>query len=622
MNAASDPNLTELVAGLADRETRASKAALLAKRLGAHDLMILLRDPELDVLRPAPGFPQTLAGGPTWTELFSRCDSEGAFRTAVAHPKPGRLEPADVWVGAERTVLMLIGGEPRSRASEVAAFAPLMMALLHAEAREDAAIARASAAGDLTRRATTLASSLDQARAQLATNARSLRDALSESARLNGELRLLNDTLEQRVQEEIADRMKAEEALRQAQKMEAIGQLTGGVAHDFNNLLTVIMGGLDNMARSLESGRDSDHHRLRRSMDMAMQSAQRAAVLTSRLLAFSRRQPLNPKTLQVDGLVRDISELLQRAMGEHISFEVVGAPGLWPALADPNELEQALLNLAVNARDAMPDGGKLTIETANVFLDEAYLATIPEPVSAGQYVMIAVSDTGEGMDGETLARVFEPFFTTKETGKGTGLGLSQVYGFARQSGGHVRIYSEAGHGTTAKLYLPRSHEQLTAPNAQRAALDLSLLRGTETVLLVEDDEGVRAYSSGVLRELGYEVLEASDAATALAVLDSRPRIDLLFTDVVLPGGVHGRKLADEVRLRMPGVVVLFTSGYTRNAIVHNGRLDPGVQLITKPFTYEELAERVRRALDAVSSSDLTSGPNLAGSTDPRRDRRT
>ncbi len=503
-------------------------------------------------------------------------------------------------------MLLLIGGEHRVRAEEVAEAAGLLIALLQSEAREEAAAASARSAGDATRRALALASSLDQARSQLASNARSLREALAEAARLNRELRALNETLEQRVQEEIAERMKAESALRQAQKMEAIGQLTGGVAHDFNNLLTVIMGGLDNIARQLDAGSaDRDDARLRRAVEMATQSAERAATLTSRLLAFSRRQALDPKPLKADRLVHDIGELLQRSIGEHIILELVASAGLWPAFADPNELEQALLNLAVNARDAMPEGGKLTIETQNVFLDDAYLSTVPEPVSPGQYVMLAVSDTGHGMDGDTLSRVFEPFFTTKETGKGTGLGLSQVYGFLRQSGGHVRVYSELDQGTTVKLYLPRFHGEVASPGVAPEPPDMSLLRGKELVLLVEDDDGVRTYSSGVLRELGYTVIEAGDAASALAALEEHPRVDLLFTDVVLPGGVHGHKLAAQVRERRPGVQVLFTSGYTRNAIVHNGRLDPGVQLITKPFTYEDLALRVRRLLDA-------SGPRSDG----------
>ncbi|CAN5877081.1 hypothetical protein BH11PSE1_BH11PSE1_04010 [soil metagenome] len=592
MNTATDYELNRLMTALAGRRTRASEAALVAEQLGARDLLFLLRDPGLNILLPAPGFVQTLAGGPTWAELFARCEGAGEFFTTVAHPDAGKLEPADVWVGPQGTVLLLIGGRPQVRASRLAVVSDLLIALLWSEAREDAALATANAAGDARRRATALASSLDQARAQVGQNARALREALSEAARLN-------ETLEQRVQEEIGERMKAEEALRQAQKMEAIGQLTGGVAHDFNNLLTVIIGGLDNMARQIDADSQiGDITRLRRSLSMATQSAERAAKLTARLLAFSRRQALNPKPLQADRLVRDIGDLLARTLGEQVTLEFVGSPGLWAALADPNELEQALLNLAVNARDAMPAGGNLTIETANVFLDEAYLATVPEPVPTGQYVLIAVSDTGQGMDHDTLARVFEPFFTTKETGKGTGLGLSQVYGFVRQSGGHVRVYSELGHGTSAKLYLPRFHGEAEEPPVSARHRDVSLLRGNETVLLVEDDEGVRSYSRGVLRELGYQVIEASDASTALTALNNNPQIDLLFTDVVLPGGMHGGKLAEEVRKRRPSVRVLFTSGYTRNAIVHNGRLDPGVQLVTKPFTYEELADQVRRALDA------------------------
>jgi len=337
---------------------------------------------------------------------------------------------------------------------------------------------------------------------------------------------------------------------------------------------------------------------MRRNLDLAAQAASRAATLTARLLAFSRRQPLNPGAIRADELIRDLGDLLHRSLGETISLEIVGSPGLWAALADPSELQHALLNLAVNSRDAMPDGGRLTIETANVFLDDAYLASVAEPVTPGQYVMIAVSDTGVGMDAGILSRVFEPFFTTKDAGKGTGLGLSQVYGFVRQSGGHVRVYSEVGQGTTVKLYLPRLTAEAAVAASPAPVRDISLLKGTETVLLVEDDEGVRAYSSGVLRELGYRVIEASDAASALKAMEMEPAIDLLFTDVVLPGGMHGRMLADAARQRRPGVPVLFTSGYTRNSITHNGRLDPGVQLVTKPFSYQELAERVRRALDA------------------------
>jgi len=403
-------------------------------------------------------------------------------------------------------------------------------------------------------------------------------------------LQAINSTLEQRVESEVAERIKAEAALRQAQKMEAIGQLTGGVAHDFNNLLTVIMGGLDTIRRS----KPEDHSRIKRATDMALQGTQRAASLTGRLLAFSRRQPLEPKPLEVNVLVREMTELLHRTLGETIELEAVTAPRLWPVEVDQNQLESAILNLAVNARDAMPDGGKLTIETANTALDESYSAKDTEVVP-GQYVMLAISDSGTGMSKETLNRAFEPFYTTKEVGRGTGLGLSMVYGFAKQSGGHVTLYSEEGQGTTVKLYFPRykgklgatdTVEQQPAPTASRE----------EVILVVEDNEDVRAYSVTILRELGYKVLQATDAEQALRVLEGTDRVDLLFTDVVLPGK-NGRMLADSARLLRPALRVLFTTGYSRNAIVHQGRLDADVHLIGKPFTFDQLATRVRDILD-------------------------
>jgi signal transduction histidine kinase len=592
-------SIDRLLAALCSRGERAHAAADIAQRLGAKALLILLKDPDTDALRPAPGFPQTLPGGATWSALLQRCVEPGEFSARVAYPDARSLDHADVWAG-ERAAILIIGGDPGIRAGELAAASPLLLALLASEAEADAAEARAQVASAASHRAAALARSLDEARARLGVNSAALRETLAEAARLNRELRAVNDTLEARVKEELAERSKLEEELRQAQKMEAIGQLTGGIAHDFNNLLTVIIGGLDNVARQIDRSLDSTNvPRILRGIDMAQQAAQRAATLTARLLAFSRRQALEPRALHADHLVRGMGDLLQRSLGEPVNLELVGAPGLWAALADPNELEHAILNLAVNARDAMPQGGTLTIETANAWLDEAYLASVTEPVPPGQYVMIAVSDTGVGMDPETLSRVFEPFFTTKDPGKGTGLGLSQVYGFVRQSGGHIRVYSEPGQGTTVKLYLPRVHAEPLPAAASAKAPDMSMMRGDETVLLVEDDEAVRAYSSGVLRDLGYTVVEAEDAAAALRALDTHAKIDLLFTDVVLPGGVHGRKLADEARRRHPGLPVLFTSGYTRNAIVHNGRLDPGVQLITKPFSYEELASRVRRVLDGL-----------------------
>jgi len=504
------------------------------------------------------------------------------------------LKPAHVFVQGQ-TVLLFIGGELRL---PIEAFGdvPLLGQLLAAEAEIDANAGLVEAANEATERATNLTRSLDQARTELAANARELTAALSHSDRLNDELKRLNETLESRVAEEIRERMQAEEALRQAQKMEAIGQLTGGVAHDFNNLLTVIMGGLDSIRRELDGSAEPDLARIRRLQAMAFQGAERASNLTARLLAFARRQPLDPKAVDLNKLVLGLSDLLQRTLGETIALEAVSSPGLWLAHADPAELESAIINLAINARDAMPDGGKLTIETANANLGEDYVEALMEPVPPGQYAMIAVTDTGHGMEKDTLDRVFEPFFTTKQVGKGTGLGLSQVYGFVRQSGGHIRIYSEPGSGTTVKLYLPRESSNVVAETEDqpvRAVAD----GGNETILLVEDHEGLRGYSSGVLRELGYDVLEASDSDEALKILRDTSDVQLLFTDVVLPG-LNGRQLADEAALLHPNIKVLYTTGYTRNAIVHNGRLDRGVSLITKPFTFEALARKVRQILDA------------------------
>lgn len=406
-------------------------------------------------------------------------------------------------------------------------------------------------------------------------------------------LQQLNATLEDRVAEEMAERGKAEEALRQAQKMEAVGQLTGGVAHDFNNLLTIIIGGLDTIRRS----KPGDEIRVRRAAEMSLQGAQRAASLTARLLAFSRRQPLTPQPSDLNLIIRNMTDLFHRTLGETIELEGVLAPRLWTVDVDPNQVESAILNLGINSRDAMPLGGRLTIETANVVLDEQYAATDAEVVP-GQYVMVSVSDTGSGIDKETLNRVFEPFFTTKEVGKGTGLGLSMVYGFVKQSGGHVTVYSEPGSGTSVKLYFPRYHgEVATGTEVQERLAPRG--HGEEVILVVEDNAEVRAYSVSVLAELGYSVLEAEEPEMALNLLRRSGRIDLLFTDVVLPGK-SGRELADLAKELRPDLRVLFTTGYSRNAIVHHGRLDPGVQLISKPFTFEGLAARIRDVLDAAT----------------------
>jgi PAS domain S-box-containing protein len=393
-----------------------------------------------------------------------------------------------------------------------------------------------------------------------------------------------------KVTRDLTERRMIEEQLRQSQKMEAIGQLTGGVAHDFNNLLTVIVGNLETIWRHAPP----DDAKLRRAIDQVTRGAQRAVTLTQQLLAFSRRQPLNPKPTDVNRLVAGMSDLVRRTIGENISVETVLAGGLWRVEIDAHQLESAVLNLAVNARDAMPDGGKLTIETANAHLDDGYADSYPE-MTPGQYVVLCVTDTGTGMSADIMARAFEPFYTTKPIGQGTGLGLSQVYGFVKQSGGHVKLYSETGHGTTVKIYLPRmtaQHEE-----EQDAALNVPLGGGLhEVVLVVEDDADVRLFTTESLRDLGFTVLEARDGPSALKQLELHPEVQLLFTDVGLPG-INGAQLVAAARELRPDIKVLFTTGYARNAIVHQGRLDPGVELITKPFTRAQLAARIRDVLD-------------------------
>lgn len=387
---------------------------------------------------------------------------------------------------------------------------------------------------------------------------------------------------------DITERRELEDRLRQAQKLEAVGQLTGGVAHDFNNLLTVILGNAELLCEQL-----SDQHQLRVLAEMTATAAERGAELTHRLLAFARRQALEPRPVNVNRLVTGMDPMLRRTLTEDLDIEVVQAGNLWRADVDPGQLEVSLLNLAINSRDAMPGGGCLTIETANCVLDEAY-ANAHEEVTAGQYVMVSVSDTGTGMTPETVARAFEPFFTTKPVGKGSGLGLSMVYGFIKQTGGHVRIYSEVDQGTTIKLYLPRS----SGPDDELAQdQEPGIVGGSEHILVVEDDYLVREHLVAQLRELGYQVTAADSAPPALEVLEQAPDIDLLFTDIVMPGGMNGRQLADAAQALRPGLKVLFTSGYTENAIVHHGRLDRGVHLLSKPYRRQEVAAKVRMVLD-------------------------
>jgi PAS domain S-box-containing protein len=412
----------------------------------------------------------------------------------------------------------------------------------------------------------------------------------------NGELiglvKITRDISERREAQQRLD--AAREQLYQSQKMDAVGQLTGGVAHDFNNLLTIIIGNLDNAKRTLATWQEGAPARLARSIEHALAGAERAATLTGHLLAFSRRQPLEPKLLDVNRLLTQLSVFLKPTLGEAVQLETVGAGGVWRVEADAAQLETAILNLAVNARDAMPDGGKLTIEAANVLLDEDYCAKNAE-VRPGQYVQISVTDNGAGMAKEVLTRAFEPFFTTKQTGQGTGLGLSQVYGFVKQSGGNVKIYSEPGQGTTVHIYLPRAHGKSTEPVVQNAGTAPSAY-GQETILVVEDDGDVRAFICATLHDLNYRVLQAGDARSALEVLDGEGHIDLLLSDVILPGP-NGRELANAALVKRPDLKVLFMTGYSRNAIVHQGRLDEGVQLIQKPLTQASLAAKIRDVLD-------------------------
>jgi signal transduction histidine kinase len=387
------------------------------------------------------------------------------------------------------------------------------------------------------------------------------------------------------------EKARLEEQLRQAQKMEAVGQLTGGLAHDFNNLLAGISGSLELMQTRMAQGRLTD---LDRYMTAAQGASKRAAALTHRLLAFSRRQTLDPKPTNVNALVHGMEELIRRTVGPEIEVEVVGASGLWPALVDPHQLENALLNLCINARDAMPRGGRITVETANKWLD-AYAAR-KHDIPPGRYLSLCVTDTGTGMSGDVIAKAFDPFFTTKPIGQGTGLGLSMIYGFAVQSGGQVRIYSEVGEGTTVCIYLPRHHGTVEEIDPLAALSEVQRAEQGETVLVVDDEPTVRMLVTEVLEELGYAAIEAADSASGLKVLQSDVRVDLLITDVGLPGGMNGRQMADAGRERRPDLKVLFITGYAENAVVGNGHLEPGMAVLTKPFVVETLGVRIREMI--------------------------
>ena len=397
----------------------------------------------------------------------------------------------------------------------------------------------------------------------------------------------LNQTLEQRVQLRTAQLMKAEEALRQSQKMEAIGNLTGGIAHDFNNLLHVISGNLQLLKRDV-AGNVTAERRVQNAMD----GVSRSAKLSSQLLAFARRQPLAPKIINLGRFIRDMEDILRKAVGEGVTVETIIGAGLWNTLIDPGNVENALLNLAINARDAMDGQGCLTIEAGNAFLDVDYVRA-HEDVTPGQYVLIAVTDTGAGMLPEVANQAFEPFFTTKPEGRGTGLGLSMVYGFVKQSGGHIKIYSEVGQGTTIKIYLPRSMQ------SEDRLVDIDSMPvqgGSEMILVAEDDEAVRETVVSMLNDLGYRVLKAKDAHSALSIIESGMPIDLLFSDVVMPGSLKSTELARKARERMPNLAVLFTSGYSHSAVLHSGRVDDTIEVLSKPYTRESLARKLRHVL--------------------------
>jgi PAS domain S-box-containing protein len=385
---------------------------------------------------------------------------------------------------------------------------------------------------------------------------------------------------------------RSQQALFQSQKMEAVGQLTGGLAHDFNNLLTGIVGSLDLMKQRLAQGRINE---LERYITAAQGASSRAATLTHRLLAFSRQQTLEPKAIDANRLVSNMEELVRRTVGHSIEIETVLAAGLWPCFCDPNQLENAILNLCINARDAMPDGGRVTIETANTWVDQ--VAAIERDMPRGQYVAVCVTDTGTGMPPEVASRAFDPFFTTKPAGKGTGLGLSMIYGFAKQSNGQVRIYSEMGHGTTVRIYLPRHHGKPIEVVEAEDRNQLPRAEAGETVLVVDDEPTVRMLVGDTLADLGYQAIEAADAASGLKVLQSDVKIDLLITDFGLPGGMNGKQMVDAARARRPDLKVLFITGYAENAAVSNGHLEPGMHVLSKPFPMDKLAMRIRSIIE-------------------------
>jgi signal transduction histidine kinase/ActR/RegA family two-component response regulator len=406
-----------------------------------------------------------------------------------------------------------------------------------------------------------------------------------------------NDSLEVRIAQGLVSSLKTEEKLRQSQKMEAVGQLTGGIAHDFNNLLAGITGNMELLLVHLKKGR---HDVLPRYVEAALGAARRAATLTHRLLAFSRHQKLDPQPVDLNQLINGMEDLIRRSVGPGVRLEVIGAGGLWMTIIDPNQLENALLNLCLNARDAMADGGRLTIETNNKWFDDRGASERDLP--PGQYVSVSVTDTGTGMNAEVIARAFDPFYTTKPLGAGTGLGLSMVYGFARQSGGQIGIYSEVGQGTTMRIYLPRHHGEHSPIALPPVIVRPTGLPRPETILVVDDEVTVRTFVAEVLQGEGYHTIEAADGAMALNILQSAVRIDVLVTDVGLPGGLNGRQVANAARVERPDLKVLFITGYAENALISNGHLEPGMQMLAKPFSIDDLCAKITLLMDQIAPS--------------------
>jgi PAS domain S-box-containing protein len=535
----------------------------------------------------------------TWTGVWSEAENQHFFigRDMTAQKllelaERTAKETLAAVIDASPVAIVCLGPDRRvlvwSRAAEQvfgytageAADHPYMLVPPGHEAEFDALFARA-AAGETLRNVRVKRRRKDGSLADISFDAA----AMFEAGKMKAVAYALTD---------ITERDKLEQQLRQSQKMDAIGQLTGGVAHDFNNVLAVITGTIDILAAGVE-----DKPELAAIAKLISEAADRGAELTRRLLAFARRQPLQPRKMDIRQAVTDAINLLRPTLGEQVEIEWRLQEDAWPALVDPEQLVTAALNLAINARDAMSGVGKLTIETSNAILDEAYAGAHSE-VAPGAYVMLAVSDTGPGIPAAIRDKVFDPFFTTKEVGKGTGLGLSMVYGFVKQSGGHVKLYSEEGHGTTFKIYLPRAGGPVAETVELTAQVDL--VGGAETILVVEDDAEVRASVTVQLESLGYKAITAPGAPEALAIIDGGAAFDLLFTDVIVPGPMNGRHLAEEAAKRRPHLKVLFTSGYTEDAIIHHGRLDPGVLLLPKPYRKSDLARMLRRALAATGDS--------------------